>query len=81
MGIDHCELEVIVEFAQGRMIPRRIRYYDLNSAVYEEKDITSISYEIVSLNESRYGVGFHDGEAGILRFIRRTGCWQLVGHL
>ena len=81
MEIKNYELEVIVEFAYGRMIPRRVRYYDLNSAVYEEKDITSISYELINLKESRYGVRFHDGEAGILSFIRKSGCWRLVEHL
>ena len=81
MEIKNYELEVIVEFAHGRMIPRRVRYYDLDSAVYEEKNITTISYEMVGLNESRYGVGFHDGEAGILSFERKTGCWRLVEHL
>ena len=81
MENENYELEVIVEFAQGRMIPRRIRYYDLNSAVYEEKDIMSISYELVSLKESRYGVRFYDGEAGFLSFVRRTGCWSFVEHL
>ena len=81
MEIKNYELEVIVEFAYGRMIPRRVRYYDLNSAVYEEKDITSISYELINLKESRYGVRFHDGEAGILSFIRKSGRWRLVEHL
>ena len=77
----NSELEVIVEFAHGRMIPRRVRYYDLLSAIYVEKDIKSISYEVVDLKESQYGVRFNDNETGILSFIRKTGCWRLVEHL
>lgn len=74
-------LEVVVLFSQGRIIPRRIRYYDLPKASYDEKDIAEIFYEVRDLRGSRYGIQFSDGQTGILHYNLKTGLWQLISHL
>lgn len=81
MDSNAVKLDVIAEFADGRVIPRRVRYYDINSAEYVEKDIVSIYYEVADGRQSQYGIRFSGDQSGILSFYRATGRWQLVQHL
>lgn len=74
-------LEVIAEFSQGRVIPRRIRYYDVDLADYIEKDIIGIFYEVSEQTGSRYGIRFSDETTAILLYHPRNGQWGLTNHL
>ncbi len=74
-------LEVLAEFSQGRIIPRRLRYYDVRSATYIEKDVTSLSYEVRSQDMTSYGVRFMDQEERILSFLPASGSWEFSEHL
>lgn len=74
-------LEVLAEFRNGRVIPRRIRYYDVDSATYIEKEVSRLSYEVRSSGTTSYGVAFSDREERILKFCPLAGSWQFIGHL
>lgn len=74
-------LEVLADFSNGRVIPRRIRYYDVDSATYVEKNVARLSYEVRSLGTISYGVRFTDHEERIIRFHALAGSWQFTGHL
>ena len=74
-------LEAIAEFSQGRVIPRRVRYYDVDRADYVEKDITGIFYEVSEQSGSRYGIQFGDQTTAILLHRRTNGQWVLTDHL
>lgn len=75
------QLEVIAEFTDGRVIPRKIRYYEVASARYIEKDVRELSYEIIDRNRSTFGVRFSDREERILAFSYRDGRWSFRDHL
>lgn len=74
-------LEVLAEFSNGRIIPRRIRYYDVDSAIYVEKNVSRLSYEVCSSGTTSYGVRFTDHEERILKFHPLAGSWQFSEHL
>ncbi|MFZ2257938.1 MAG: hypothetical protein WAV55_07355 [Clostridiaceae bacterium] len=74
-------MDVIAEFTNGRVIPRKIRYYDVSSASYIEKDVKELSYEVINGRVSRYGVRFTDREERILGFSHLNGNWFFVDHL
>lgn len=74
-------MEVIAEFSNGRVIPRRIRYYDVTTASYIEKDVKELSYEVIDGQISRYGVRFSDQEERILAFSHINGSWFFQDHL
>lgn len=74
-------MEVIAQFTDGRVIPRRVRYYDIDSASYLEKDITELAYEIIEGNNSTYGVRFSDWDEKILGFCYKEGRWSFKDHL
>ncbi|KAF5064206.1 hypothetical protein SDC9_139849 [bioreactor metagenome] len=81
MEAGQINMEVIAEFIQGRIIPRRIRYYDLASAEYRERDIRKISYEMRNQKETQFGIEFSDTESAILNYSHRTNQWRMVEHL
>lgn len=74
-------MEVIAEFIDGRVIPRKVRYYDVDSANYIEKDVKELAYEVLDGKTSRYGVRFSDSEERILGFSYRDGSWSFQEHL
>ena len=74
-------MEVIAEFIDGRVIPRKVRYYDVDTANYVEKDVTELAYEVYYGKSSRYGVRFSDCEERILGFSYPDGNWSFQNHL
>lgn len=74
-------MDVIAEFADGRVIPRKVRYYDVAAASYVEKDIQELAYEIIEGKTSIFGVRFSDREERILGFSHRDGSWSFQDHL
>lgn len=74
-------LEVMAEFKQGMVLPRQIRYYDVQTACYLKKEIREISYQVSDARGTTYGVRFQGQEQGMLRYSRVTGQWEFAEHL
>ena len=72
-------IEVIVSFSNGRIIPRRVRYYCEALAEYKVSDIMDIYYEERVGNTIRYSVKLKEEERdALILFSSMANQWFLV---
>lgn len=75
------DVEVVCDFIKGRILPRRIRYYDVAQGSYQERWIKTIDYCWDQGDKLSYGVSLNGGDGVILSFFKDQDRWFLDCHL